>query len=288
MTPVERYLHELAAALRVRGRRRRRILAECAAHLHEAAATRGEAAAVEAFGPPAEIARVLDLEAAAGRAVTSTGMSIAGVSLTAVSTLALIHGAADVHAALGPALVFLVAAQIAGVAAGVALLQALAQRRLAQSAAALALLTRRNAVAVGAAGVAMLAAGVALPGQGSAAALLAGPVTLAAAVVALVRARRLTHALPGARERTVSSPLDDLGALAGVSLPAGLRAIDPLRHAALSAMVVAVLAGAALLARQLGEGAGPAAACALGAFEAAAVLGSFVLLGPALGLRRTR
>lgn len=67
MTSVDGYLEQLARALRVRGRRRRRILAECAAHLHEAAGERGATAAVAAFGPPAEIAAALDLEAAAGR-----------------------------------------------------------------------------------------------------------------------------------------------------------------------------------------------------------------------------
>ena len=48
VTPAERYLAELGAALHVRGAARRRFLRECRDHLADAAAERGEEAAVRA------------------------------------------------------------------------------------------------------------------------------------------------------------------------------------------------------------------------------------------------
>ena len=72
MSPVERYLVELGAALQVRGRVRRRFLRECRDHLADAADERGEEAAVRAFGPAPEIAAALDAEVAARRGVRAT------------------------------------------------------------------------------------------------------------------------------------------------------------------------------------------------------------------------
>jgi hypothetical protein len=64
VSAVERYLAELGAALHVRGGERRRFLRECGDHLADAAAERGEEAAVRAFGPPPEIAAAFDAEVA--------------------------------------------------------------------------------------------------------------------------------------------------------------------------------------------------------------------------------
>lgn len=54
---IERWLAELERELRVHGRRRRRVVEELAAHLHESAAVHGEAGAVSRVGDPGEVAR---------------------------------------------------------------------------------------------------------------------------------------------------------------------------------------------------------------------------------------
>ena len=53
---TDRWLERFAAALRVHGRRRRRILEEIEAHLRESAAVSGERAAVERMGDAEEVA----------------------------------------------------------------------------------------------------------------------------------------------------------------------------------------------------------------------------------------
>jgi hypothetical protein len=91
VTPVDRYLAELDAALIARGAARRRFLRECRDHLADAAAERGPERAVRDFGPAAQVAAAFDGEVAARRGVRSTFASVAGVLLTGGSTLALIH-----------------------------------------------------------------------------------------------------------------------------------------------------------------------------------------------------
>ena len=54
---IESWLAELERQLRVHGRRRRRIVDELSYHLHESAATHGEAEAVRRMGDPGEVAR---------------------------------------------------------------------------------------------------------------------------------------------------------------------------------------------------------------------------------------
>jgi hypothetical protein len=54
---IERWLAELERELRVHGRRRRRVVEELAAHLHESSATHGETGAVSRMGDPGEVAR---------------------------------------------------------------------------------------------------------------------------------------------------------------------------------------------------------------------------------------
>src|SRR4051812_49924197 len=78
VTTVERYLDDLSVALRVRGAARRRFLRECGDHLADAAAERGEAAAVQSFGPAPEIAAAFDAAVAARRGVRSTFAAIGG------------------------------------------------------------------------------------------------------------------------------------------------------------------------------------------------------------------
>ena len=274
---VERYLTELSAALRVRGAARRRFLRECRDHLADAAAERGEADAVQAFGAPAEIAAAFDAEVAARRGVRSTWLAVAAVAATGGSTLALIHSASpDVSAPAAWAVVFFVAAQVAGVAAGLALLQALAARRTAVAPADAALLARRNGTALVAAGLTMFAAGAAVPGQGSAGLLLAGPALACVALVAVVRARSLARRLGGARGRAVRPPLDDLARLTRRELPR----VAPARLLPL----VTVVAAAAAFLRDRVEAGSVANGLLVAGVEAAAVVACFAALGRPLGL----
>ena len=130
MRTIDEYLAELAGALHVRGAVRRRFLRECRDHLADAAAERGEHEAVRAFGPPPEIAAAFDTEVAARRGVRSTFATAAAVLATGGSTLALIHAAAaNATAPAWWAIAFFVAAQVAAVATGLALVQALVLRR---------------------------------------------------------------------------------------------------------------------------------------------------------------
>ncbi len=279
MSPVERYLTELGAALRVRGRVRRRFLRECRDHLADAAAERGEEGAVRAFGPAPAIAAALDAEVAARRGVRSTFATAAGVLATGGSTLALIHASSpDATAPVWWAVAFFVAAQLAAVSAGLALLQALVLRREAISPADAMLLARRNGCALVAAGVTMFSAGAAVPGQGSAALLLAGPALVCVALVAVLRARSLAHRLAGANRPAVRPPLEDLGRLTRLPIPSVGD------HTLLS--VTTAVAAAAAFARDLGEHATAGGAVVTAGVEAMAVVGCFAVFGVALGLRR--
>ena len=205
---IDRYLDELAAALRVRGSARRRFLRECRDHLRDAAAERGEAEAVRAFGPAKEIAAAFDLEIAARRGVHATLATVTGVLATGGSTLALIHASQPgASAPTAWAVVFFIAAQVAGVASLLALLQALALRHETMPPDQLALLARRNAFALTAAGLTMFAAGAALPGRGTAVLLIAGPALGCVAFASVLRARTLALELAGGRTRAVRSPV---------------------------------------------------------------------------------
>jgi uncharacterized membrane protein len=274
---VEAYMAELAAALRVRGAARRRFLRECRDHLADAAAERSEPEAVRAFGPPAEIAAAFDAEVAARRGVRATALAAAGVLATAGSTLALIDAAAPgASAPVAWAVVFFLAAQMAGLACGLALLQALLLRRGNMPPADVALLARRNATALVAAGVTMFAAGAAVPGRGSAGLLLAGPALVCVALPAVLRARALARRLPGGDAPAVRPPLADLARLTGLPLPA-------LGRGRLLALTTCAAAAAAF-ARELAERDTLAVALLTAGIEAAAVLAGFALLRRRLGL----
>lgn len=277
---LERYLDALAAAVQVRGVARRRFLRECRDHLTDAAAERGAAEAMRAFGAPAEIAAAFDAEMAARRGVRATRLAVAGVLATGGSTLALINSASDT--ATAPAawvVIFFVSAQVAGVAAALAVLQALVLRRASMPPADLALLARRGGVALLAAGLAMAAAGAAVPGHGSALLLLAGPALVCVALVAVLRARSLARRLPGAGAVAVRSPLADLGQLTGMAIPMVNT------HRLL--VLVTCAAAAAAFVRDRAEQATVGGAFVTAGIEAAAVVACFAVLGRALGLWRT-
>jgi uncharacterized membrane protein len=281
MRTIEEYLTELEAALRVRGAVRRRFLRECRDHLADAAADRGASQALRDFGPPSEIAAEFDTEVAARRGVRSTAVSVAAVLATGGSTLELIHAATTDGAAPAWAVVgFFVAAQIAAVAAGLALVQALVLRRSAMSPAELVLLSRRNTCALLAAGVTMFCAGAAAPGHASAAALLAGPALAAFAIVRVFRARSLARRLDGSGVLAVRLPLEDIARLTRLPLPQ----VDN-RHLV---PAVASLAAAAAFVRDRAEHASAGAALIAAGVEAAAVVACFLMLGPALGIRAAR
>lgn len=277
VTTVDRYVTELGAALHVRGAARRRLLRECRDHLADAAAERGEQEAVRAFGPPAEIAAAFDAEIAARRGVRSTFATAAGVLATGGSTLALIHAAsANATAPVWWAIAFFVGAQVAGVALVLALVQALVLRRSTMAAADVALLARRNGCALVAAGVTILSAGAAVPGRGSAVLILAGPLLVCAAMVAVLRARALARGLDGAGALAVRPPLEDLGRLAGLPF----ASLDARR---LLLITTCIAAAAAFVRDRVEQGHVGEALVAAG-IEGTAVVACFLVLGPALGL----
>lgn len=273
--PADRYLTELAAALQVRGAGRRRFLRECHDHLSDAAAERGEEHAVRAFGPPSEIAAAFDVEVAAGRGARSTFATLAGVLATGGSTLALIHASsASITAPTGWAIAFFVAAQLAGLTAGLALSQALAMRGSTD----VLLLSRRNGCALIAAGVTMFSAGAALPGRGSAVLILAGPAVACLAMVTVLRTRSLARRLDGSGDLPVRPPLDDLARLICLPVPS----LAPRRLL----LVTTSLAAAAAFVRDRGEHATVGQALVTAGIEGTAVVACFLVLGPALGLWR--
>jgi hypothetical protein len=276
---IDEYVGELAGALNVRGAMRRRFLRECRDHLVDAAAERGEHEALRAFGPASEIAAGFDAEVAARRGVRSTFATVAAVLATGGSTLALIHAAStNATAPAWWAIAFFVAAQVAAVAAALALVQALVLRRSTMAPAQVVLLARRNGCALVAAGVAMFSAGAAVPGRASAVVLLAGPVLACAALVAVLRARALARRLDGPGGLAVRPPFEDLGRLARLPVPSP----DPRR---LLLVTTAVAAAGAFLRDRVEHG-GVGEAFMFAGLEGLAVVACFLVLGPALGLWR--
>ncbi len=133
----------------------------------------------------------------------------------------------------------------------------------------LALLARRNAFALGAAGLTMFAVGAALPGSGNAILLTAGPALLCVALVTVLRARALARKLEGGRTRAIRPPIPMVS----------------MRH--LLALSTTCAAAAAFL-RDTAEHATASQALVTAGIEATAVVACFVALGPALGLWRRK
>jgi hypothetical protein len=178
------------------------------------------------------------------------------------------------------AIAFFVAAQLAAVSGGLALLQALVLRNATMPPADAVLLARRNGYALVAAGVTMFSAGAAVPGHGSAALLLAGPLLVCVALVAVLRAWGLARRLERARAPATRPPLEDLRRLLGLPVPAlGNRILLP---------AVACVAAAAAFVRDHAEHATAGGALATAGIEAAAVVACFLAFGRALGVRGAR
>ena len=94
----------------------------------------------------------------------------------------------------------------------------------------------------------------------------------------MLRAGLLARRLDGHGTLAVRPPLDDLGRLTGLPVPS----LDARRLLILTTC----LAGAAAFVRDRGEHASLGGALVTAGIEATAVVACFVVLGPALGLRR--
>lgn len=281
MTGVAAYLRELESALRVRGRVRRRFLAECREHLADASAAVGEEEAVRRFGAAGDLARAVDAEAAVRRGLLATVLSAAGVLTVAGSTLAMVHAAdPTASAVLVWAVVFFAAAQTSAVAAFLALVQAAAMRYAAATPTDVVLLCRRNLAALGFALMTLFAAGAAVPGQAPAWKLLMGPAVAAVAVVGVLRARLLAGAVDPDASWETRSPLGDVLTLLRRSGVAGSHA----GSGVLLGPTVVVASVAAFCWDHLDQGTLATSTTAAG-IEAGLVLAGFVVLGRALGLR---
>ena len=280
MNAIDRYLVELDRALLIRGRARRRVLAECRDHLVDAAQARGEAEALRRFGSAAELAAALNAETAARYGSRSTVAAAAGVLAVAGSTLALLNVSdAGVAVALW-AVIFFGAAQASAVSAVLAVLQAVASRGSLAVPAELRLLGRRNLCALVLALFTEFSAGAAVSGHGSSVVLLAGPglalLALGLVIPAWLLARRLDHR----GVRAVRSPLTEVGMVLG-------RRLDGIGTVPLLVMTVAVMVPAAFAWNGLDRGSITSSFAAAG-IELVLVLLGFLVLGGALGLRQAR
>jgi hypothetical protein len=288
MSPVEQYLRELDGALHVRGRARRRLLAECRDHLADAGAAHGEAGAVARFGSATELARSFDTELAVRRALRATPATALGVLAVAWSTLALLH-AADPHASavLGWAVIFFGCAQTSAVSMLLATLRAAGMRNRPAAPADVALLCRRNGSALAFALVTLFAAGAARPGHGSAFQLLLGPAVAVPAAFLVLRTRSLARQLDAYGRRTVRTPWADLRAVAHLPAAAG-RVLDLSMPPVMLTAGTVLAATAAFVWGHADDHGNLASGLAAAGIETALTVLGFLLLGPALGLWSAR
>jgi hypothetical protein len=281
---IELYLSDLARELRargVRGRSAARVLAEARDHLAELEQAHGS---IERFGPSEQIAREVAAQLATTRTFRATYAAFAALALTAAAYLVFFasinqgSGSPDLfsarHEAVGIAATIglVLFPQIAFVAGCLALLRALRLRGVSTvSAEELLVIRRRAAVALAAGG--LTATTMALwTVEYSAAAWLLLPavlatVTLGAGVAALSSASGPQAVAEGA----AGDVFDDVG-----------FRMDPWPFAVLFALLVGALGFAG---GWVAEG-GPGSGLVRGAFEAAAVVACFAVLGRRLALRR--
>ena len=266
---------DLEAALRVRGRTRKRFLAECHDHLVDLANDVGPVDAAVAFGAPGMVAASFDSEVAAGRCVHAACLAAVGVVCVGGSTLVLIHSAhVAAQAAVPWAIAFFICAQVSAVAMAIGLVQALSVRQGVVSPADSALLCRRAVIALVSAAVAMFAAGGALPGRGDPLALLAGPAFAIVAGLVATRAWWLTRRLESGRSLVDRSPFADLRSLTRLPVPT------------LGPAAIATIAATVALLRDHGErGSTLGGSMLVGAIEAGFVLAAYLALRAPLGLR---
>jgi hypothetical protein len=287
MSEVDDYLQQLATALHVRGRARRRLLSECRSHLADASAVYDVEEAVRRFGDAGALARSFDTEIAVRRGLRATVASVLGVLGVGVSALAIVHAAeANVSAVVVWAVAFFACAQASGVCALLAVLRAVAMRRGPATAADGVLLCRRNGAALAFALLTLVAAGGAVPGHASAWKVLVGPVVAVLATASIVRSRSLARRIDPDAPQAVQAPLADLRVVARRSARTSSRAGSSSSILLLAPTLVNAAAAAFVWDHQdHGNLANSAAAAGI---EAALTVAGFLLLGPVLGLRPTR
>jgi hypothetical protein len=283
MSAAERRLEELASALRVRGRARRRLLAECRDHLTDATAAHGDEEAARRFGDVQDLAAALDTEVAVRRSIRATAATAIGVLAVGGSTLAMLN-ASVVGASLPAAwvVVFFGCAQASATCAGLAVLRAAAMAREESGAGDVAGLCRRNLLALALAALTMFAAGAAVPGRAAAWIVLLGPALASTAIIAVLRARSLARRIDPRAGVDRRSPVTDLATVAARLLPRGEVAVPPIRFVLVP---TALLAAAAAFAWDHGDHGTVTTSLAAAGVEALLTIGGFVVLGPALGLR---
>jgi hypothetical protein len=284
MTSGDDFLHELEASLHVRGRPRRRLLVECRDHLAESGDAYGPEEAVRRFGSAADLARAFDLEVATGRSLRATAASVIGVVGVGISALVMVNAVDPrLSAPVAWAIIFFGCAQVSAISLVLAVVRAAVLRGDPGTPADVALLSRRNGVALAFAFLTLFAVGAALPGRSSAWLVLAGPVLAAGAAVSVMRSWSLAKKLDQHRVGVVRPPLADFAAVVRrlVEVPAPVRRVSPV-----ATLVVAV--GLAMCAAftwdRFDHGTVAASAMAAG-IEAALVIAGFAALGRPLGLR---
>jgi uncharacterized membrane protein len=283
VTTIEQYLGDLAAAVHVRGRARRRFLAECRDHLIDASADHSPDQAVRRFGDAGPVAHAFDTAVAGRRALAATVVAVVAVFAVAVSTDVVLHAAdASTPAVLGWAVVFFAAAQTSAVSTVLAVVLAATMRREVATPADVALVVRRALTALASAVMTLFAAAAAVPGQAPAWQVLAGPVVALLAVGVLARAHLLVRAIEPHRTRVIREPFTDVLALLRRRGP---TTADRPRRAVLTLGPTVVVAAAAAFAwDHLDQGTLGTSATAAG-IEAALTVAGFVLLGGGLGVR---
>jgi hypothetical protein len=283
MTTIDGFMYELETALHVRGRPRRRLLAECREHLADSGTAHGAEEAVRRFGAAADLARGFDLEVATRRVLWATVASVGGVLGIAVSALAMLNGV-DAHASApaGWAVVFFGAAQTSAAALFLAVLRAAAMRGESGTPADVLLLCRRCGTALGFAFLTLFALGAAVPGETAVWAVLAGPVLALIAVASTAHARSLARKLQPHPSSLVRAPLADVAALAGRSVEAPGSAWHAQPAAVLVPAVVLAMVGA--FAWDLSDHGTVAGSGLAAGIEAALTIAGFVFLGGRLGL----
>ena len=279
---VDAYVAELAAAVRCRGRARRRLLDETRDHLTEAGAAVGPETAVRRFGSAADLAAAWDTEIAVRRALLATVATAVGVLGVGASALVMIHGSDPRAAApVAWAVAFFAAAQVAAACLALALVRAAAMRRAAVSAGDVRVLCRRDAVALAAALVSMFAVGAALPGHASAAGVLSGPVLALAAGWLVLRAQLLVRRIAAPDEHPVHAPVEDVVVVVRQGAEPGPWARSPWTVLPPTVVVAAV---AAFAWDHLDHGS-LASSGRAAVVESALTLAGFLLLGGFLGIR---
>ena len=304
---IDAYLRELERSLQVPARTRARIVAEARDHLLESAARHGERHAVEAFGPPAQLAHDFHLQLASASARRSSMLTALALACSLLLLLLIGSGPVGDQAPWTNAGVFglvsFFAVQVAVVAGAIGIARwARYRREPLFPAERLGDIQRANAVALGCIGAIVLAQAVGLVihagSLGDSAWTIALTVATAALMlVTLAGTAAVGRALARSRPVAVNDPrrddaLADLLAAArlGVSLPEwiDLRA-HPWRFCLLFATAcgLAAAAGHAVLdggvaqitARMLLAG------LAITTIEGAAVFVAFAGLGRFLRIR---